>query len=186
MYWRDPARIFQFKITLKNISPLIWRRLQVPEAYSFWELHVALQNAMGWQDYHLHRFEVLSLLSGLKTTIGIPYEGSKWHKSILPAWQEKIASYFLPDNRGARYLYDYLGDNWDHSITLEQILDREDGTSYPLCLDGMRACPPEDCGGVEGYYRLLESGKKFEPEQFDSRKIHFDNPDHRLDLAFNK
>jgi len=186
MYRRDFARIFQFKIILNGINPLIWRRLQVAETYSFWDLHVALQDVMGWQDYHLHRFEVLSPLSGLKTTIGIPHEGSKWHKTILPAWQEKIALYFSPNNSKARYQYDYLSDNWDHSITLEQILDREDGTSYPLCLDGMRTCPPEDCGGVKGYYRLLKTDSKYEPELFDSRKIHFDNPALRLDLAFNR
>ena len=51
-------KIYQFKITLKSSKPPIWRRIQVPENYSFWQLHVALQDAMGWEDYHLHQFDM--------------------------------------------------------------------------------------------------------------------------------
>ena len=64
MNGRESLRVYQFKIVLDGIDPLIWRRIQVPVTYSFWDLHVAIQDAMGWQDYHLHRFEIPHPLSG--------------------------------------------------------------------------------------------------------------------------
>ena len=68
------AQVYQFKIALKGIKPPIWRRIQVPETYTFWDLHVAIQDAMGWEDYHLHGFELANPLTGLKQKIGIPDE----------------------------------------------------------------------------------------------------------------
>ena len=65
-------KVYQFKITLKGIKPPIWRRIQVPENYTFWDLHVAIQDSMGWEDYHLHEFEILDPSKGLKVNIGIP------------------------------------------------------------------------------------------------------------------
>ncbi|MBU2495468.1 MAG: plasmid pRiA4b ORF-3 family protein [Candidatus Omnitrophica bacterium] len=65
-------QIYQFKITLKGLEPLIWRQIQVPEAYSFWDLHVAIQDAMGWLGYHLHLFTMVNPLTGRKVEIGIP------------------------------------------------------------------------------------------------------------------
>ncbi len=65
-------RVYQFKITLRNIKPPIWRRIQVPETYSFWDLHVAIQDAMDWSDYHLHVFEIINPSTGLEIEIGIP------------------------------------------------------------------------------------------------------------------
>jgi hypothetical protein len=55
----QPRLVPQFLIVLTGIDPLVWRRIQVPQAYSFWDLHVAIQDAMGWLDYHLHEFRVL-------------------------------------------------------------------------------------------------------------------------------
>ncbi|RJS71562.1 plasmid pRiA4b ORF-3 family protein [Methanophagales archaeon] len=66
----DP--VFQFKITLKGIKPPIWRQIQVQEIYTFWDLHVAIQDAMGWDDYHLHEFEVVNPSTGLGVIIGSP------------------------------------------------------------------------------------------------------------------
>jgi hypothetical protein len=66
--------VFQYKIHLDEITPTIWRRIQVPGIYSFWDLHVAIQDAMGWQDYHLHEFELLSLDTQSLVRIGIPDE----------------------------------------------------------------------------------------------------------------
>ncbi len=65
-------KAYQFKITLKGIKPPIWRRIQVPETYTFWDLHVAIQDAMGWEDYHLHKFEMRHSSTGENVRIGTP------------------------------------------------------------------------------------------------------------------
>ncbi|MCK4309391.1 MAG: plasmid pRiA4b ORF-3 family protein, partial [Candidatus Atribacteria bacterium] len=67
-------QVYQFKIVLKDIKPSIWRRIQVPKTYTFYDLHVAIQDAMRWYDGHLHEFEITNPLTGLKTLIGIPEE----------------------------------------------------------------------------------------------------------------
>jgi hypothetical protein len=199
---RWTSQVYQFKIVLNGIKPLIWRRVQVPETYSFWDLHVAIQDAMGWQDYHLHRFEITNPLTGMKTNIGIPNEKSTSEGDLLPGWKHRISHYFTMANNKAMYLYDYLVDNWNHTLTLEGRFSRGENTHYPVCLEGRRACPPEDCGGVRGYYRLLERIKNhnhehfnktlkftsiaYHPERWNIHEIHFDNPSRRLDLAFNR
>jgi hypothetical protein len=191
------AQVYQFKIALKGIKPPIWRRIQVPETYTFWDLHVAIQDAMGWDDYHLHGFELANPLTGLKQKIGIPDE--VFDRGFLPGWRQKIADYFSMANQSASYDYDF-GDDWEHKIQLEKILPRDKGVMYPICIKGKRACPPEDCGGIWGYAELLEIianpnheeyegmlrwlGGEFDPEHFDIKEVCFDDPDKRLKMAF--
>ena len=194
-------RVYQFKITLKGIEPPIWRRIQVPETYSFWALHVAIQDAMGWEDYHLHQFELVNPSTGTKVEIGEPDEefGFGADRKILPAWKQKIADYFSEENRLANYVYDF-GDNWEHAIELEEILPRDKGVEYPRCIAGQRACPPEDCGGIWGYEDFLAiignpeneeyeemmewAGGEFDPEHFDVKEVSFDDPEERRRIAF--
>jgi hypothetical protein len=188
--------IYQFKITLKDIKPPIWRRIQVPKKYNFWDLHIAIQDAMGWQDYHLYEFEIVNPLTGTKTIIGIPNKDKDFADyKILPGWKQKIADYFLRENQSAKYIYDF-GDNWKHEIILEKILPKENNLTYPLCIKGERACPPEDCGGSYGYEDFLEIvgdpeneqheeilewvGGKFDSEHFDPNEVIFDNPIERF------
>jgi hypothetical protein len=192
-------RVYQFKITLKNSKPPIWRRIQVPETYTFWDLHVAIQDVMGWLDYHLHLFDVIDPSTGLKMEIGIPEEEFKDYGRTIPEWKEKIADYFTMENRKADYTYDF-GDNWEHRIELENILPREEDVKYPICNKGKRACPPEDCGGIWGYEELLEIirdpeheeheemlewiGGDFDPKHFDMKEVCFDDPAKRQKNAF--
>jgi len=189
-------QVYQFKITLKGIKPPIWRRIQVPETYTFWDLHVAIQDAMGWIDYHLHEFELVNPATGLAVNIGIP--GEDFDREVLPDWKQNIADYFSMENRTASYVYDF-GDNWEHKIQLEKILPREKGVKYPVCIKGKRACPPEDCGGIWGYEELLEIirnpeheeheemlewlGGEFDPEDFDVEEVSFADPDKRRKMA---
>lgn len=191
-------KIYQFKITLEGIKPAIWRRIQVPGSYSFWDLHVAIQDAMGWLDCHLHQFEVLNPETGQKECIGIP-DDDGWGGGIitLPVWKTLISSYFSTSNKKAEYEYDF-GDSWEHKITLEKILPVESGVKYPNCVAGERSCPPEDSGGVWGYEELLEImndpdheeheermkwvGDYFEPEKFNSSSVKFEDPKKRLKL----
>ncbi len=140
-------QVYQFKIALWGIKPPIWRRIQVPETYTFWDLHVAIQDVMGWADYHLHLFEVVDPSTGIKIEIGIPEKEFGEYGETRPGWKEKIADWFTMENRKADYTYDF-GDNWEHKIELEKVLLREEGIKYPICIKGRRACPPEDCGGL--------------------------------------
>ena len=194
-------RVYQFKITMKDITPLIWRRIVVPETYNFWDLHVAIQDAMGWLDYHLHLFRIRRKHAGKITEIGIPNaDGFDDEIPILAGWEIPIADYFNDVGVTADYEYDF-GDGWQHEVVLEGILLREKGQKYPQCLAGAQACPPEDCGGVPGYYRLLEVmsdprddeyeemvawlGKKYNPQEFKPKKVKFDNPKRRWEKAFS-
>jgi hypothetical protein len=190
-------RAFQFKVTLQGIKPPIWRRIQVPEMYTFWDLHVAIQDAMGWTDTHLHHFEIINPSTSKREQIGIPDEDFV-DAIIHPGWKRKIADYFKNKNSKAEYIYDY-GDNWEHSIMLEKILPRKEGIKYPVCTGGARACPPEDCGGKWGYADFLDAimdpihesheemldwvGGEFAPEHFDLKDIKFDDPKKRLKYA---
>jgi len=94
-------RMYQFKITLGDTKPPVWRRIRLPETYSFWDLHVAVQDAMGWSDYHLHQFEMLNPSIGMKVEIGIPDKEFGWDREILPGWKQQIADYFSIENRSA-------------------------------------------------------------------------------------
>ncbi len=187
-------QVYQFKITLKGIKPPIWRRIQVLETYTFWDFHVAIQDAMGWSDYHLHEFKILNPSTGLKVNVGIPIPDDAFYREVLQVWKQKIADYFSMENRTADYVYDF-GDTWEHRIQLEKILPREKSVDYPICIKGKRACPPEDCGGIWGYAELLEIiknpnheeyeemlewlGGEFDPEHFDVEEVSFDDPDKR-------
>ncbi|MBP1696908.1 MAG: plasmid pRiA4b family protein [Deltaproteobacteria bacterium] len=191
-------KVFQFKITLKGIRPPIWRRIQIPETYTFWDLHVAIQDAMGWFDSHLHRFEILNPSTGMEEEIGIPDEEFEWDTVTLPGWKQKMADYFSMNNTKSEYVYDF-GDNWEHTVKLEKILPRQEGIPYPKCTDGKRACPPEDCGGSWGYEDFLKAitnpkhrehkemldwvGGSFDPEHFDIKEVVFENPAQRLKYA---
>ncbi len=188
--------VYQFKISLNNSKPLIWRRILVPSSYSFWDLHVSIQDSMGWADYHLHIFEIKNPATNEKVEIGIPSEDDEaFNRIILPDHKVKISKYFNEDNLNARYEYDF-GDSWIHSVKFEKILPAEIGEKYPKCISGKMACPPEDCGGLFGYYRLLSIiknpkheeyeemlewlGGEFNPEKFDPDSVLFDDPKERF------
>jgi len=193
------TNVYQFKITLMDIQPQIWRIIEVPETYTFWDLHVAIQDAMGWEDYHLHDFKIVNPSTGMKKEIGMPDEELAYEKEILPDTKQKIADWFSLENRLAEYTYDY-GDNWHHTVKLEKILPKEENVTYPRCVDGKRACPPEDCGGTRSYEQLLEIikdvnheehkrmmewlGGEFDPEHFDVKEVIFEDPVKRRKMAF--
>jgi hypothetical protein len=188
-------RIYQFKISLNDIVPLIWRRIQVPENYSFWDLHVAIQDSMGWLDCHLHGFDILNPHTNQLNYIGIPDD--EWgDNKTMPGWEIKIRDYFTEKSNVASYTYDF-GDNWEHTVRLEKVLPKEAGVKYPKCIDGARACPPEDCGSVPGYEHLVKLMKKrkgeeyedmlewlgevYDPEAFNP-KLLFSSPSQRLKM----
>jgi hypothetical protein len=190
----DNSYIYQFKITLKGTKKKIWRRVQVPSNYNFWDLHVAIQDVMGWLDYHLHQFEVINPNTGDSELIGMPDDED--HDRIISGEKAKISDYFLSAKDKSNYTYDF-GDSWkwEHEVVLENILLAIAGDKYPQCIDGERSCPPEDCGGVCGHERLLEVianpnhpeyeermewlGDDFSPGEFDPKVIEFSDPKKR-------
>ncbi len=198
--------LYQFKVTLEGIEPSIWRRVQVPAKYSFWDLHVALQDAMGWLDYHLHEFRMRRPHKSKMIEIGIADdEGSD--KVVMSGWKIPIIEYFTEPGQTALYAYDF-GDGWEHEVLLEGILLKEKGAKYPRCVAGERACPPEDCGAVPGYYSVVDIIRNpshddyqetidwlkghaknyypYDPGAFDPGQVHFDNPKKRWRIAFSE
>lgn len=192
--------IYQFKIVLRDIKPTIWRVIQVPETYTFWDLSVAIQNAMGWGGGHLHSFTMKDPTTGKETEIGMPDEEYE-DAEVLPEWEQKIGKWFTKENKDAEYVYDF-GDNWKHDVHLEKIVPAEEGIEYPKCIYGERACPPEDCGSTPGYERILEIlndknhkeyketlewlGGKYDPESFDAKEVDFEDPKERFKEAFKE
>ncbi len=162
---KNSETVCQFKITLKGIKPPIWRRIQVPSTYNFWDLHVAIQDAMGWLDYHLHEFRIKDSATGLEQKIGMVNDEIDYDDDVVPEEGQVIADWFSMGNQIARYLYDF-GDGWEHEIKLEKILPREKRIEYPICIDGERACPPEDCGGIWGYDDLLKIIRNHKHEEY--------------------
>ncbi|MDG6224866.1 MAG: plasmid pRiA4b ORF-3 family protein [Candidatus Thermoplasmatota archaeon] len=194
--------VYQFKITLLETDPPIWRRIQVPGNYSFWDLHVAIQDSMGWEDCHMHEFRLPFDDVEEPIHIGIPTDDDEMMGIItLPEHKERISDRFKKDSSKALYVYDF-GDDWDHEVMLEGVLLREKGMEYPACLSGERACPPEDCGGVFGYSDIIRVLKKrsknaddkellewigdYDPEQFDPKEVLFDDPKQRFRMAFSR
>ena len=197
--------VYQFRIELSEIEPTIWRVIQVPSKYNFWDLHVAIQDSMGWLDYHLHAFRVRMPHKRKIVEIGIPTD-DYYDEPVLPGWEIPITDYFTEPGKSAPYDYDF-GDGWEHIILLEGILLKEDGVKYPKCIAGERACPPEDCGGVHGYYNFLEiignpnhpeyqeyiawlkghakNYYPYEQDKFNPEQVEFWNPKKRWKMAFS-
>jgi Plasmid pRiA4b ORF-3-like protein len=144
------APVWQLKITLKNSSPAIWRRILVSSDTSLASLHRILQIVMGWWDCHLHQFTIHGRDYGLpdpelpEFSNGIENEMNVTMMDVL---------YGAKD----RFVYEYdFGDSWTHQIVVEKMVPREKGQRYPVCIAGKRASPPEDCGGIWGYQNLLK------------------------------
>ena len=134
--------VCQLKVTLRGIRPPIWRRLVVTADTTLTRLHRVLQIAMGWEDSHIHEFRV-----GDRRPAGLG--------SAQMGRSARIGNVLTETGSSLTYTYD-LGDGWEHTIVLEKRFCGSDDTEYPVCLDGRQACPPEDSGGVPGYYDLLE------------------------------
>lgn len=194
-------RVFQFKIVLKNTKPPIWRRIQVPGDYTFWDLHVAIQDSMGWTDTHLHEFEIFNFRKRNMEHIGIPDDEFPSGQETLPGWKVSIAQLFTSTNPKAEYSYDF-GDGWEHTVLLEKSLRQGEGVKYPRCIAGRRRCPPEDCGGPWGYEEFLKAisdpkheehastlewvGGSYDPDDFDPGAVTFDDPNKRLKYALQE
>lgn len=139
----------QLKIQLLGLKQAVWRRVLVDEGITFHQLHKVIQEAMGWDDYHLYRFNLNE-----DEDIGIPDPDDE--VIVKDSRKLKVKSVLNEPKQRIVYTYDF-GDNWEHLITVEKILDKAE--KVPVCIAGERACPPEDSGGVCGYEELLKIRK---------------------------
>jgi hypothetical protein len=156
----DPVPVYQLKVTLQDIKPPIWRRIQVRGDITLLKLHKILQAAMEWEDYHLHQFIVG------ETYYAIPSPEDPWPRETK---NERRARLFqLAPAEKARFIYEYdFGDSWRHEIVVEKILNPEKIPEHPVCLGGRRSRPPEDCGGIGGYYDFVEAVSNPEHPEHD-------------------
>lgn len=174
-----PVAVFQLKVTLAEIKPPIWRRFEVPGDIRLSDLHLVLQAVMGWENAHLHDFEC----DGKRYVLPDP----EWPiEDTLDEWKFTLQNVVSSPWHRLTYEYD-MGDSWRHELAVEFVQDPRPDALYSRCLDGARACPPEDRGGVWGYMETLEAvsnpdhpefhewrkrlGRDFDPEGLDLARV---------------
>jgi Plasmid pRiA4b ORF-3-like protein len=153
--------VLQVKVTLADVEdPVVWRRVLIPAAIRLDRLHDVIQVAMGWQNYHLHAFWVGDV------TYGTDPEDELGYRDETKVRLGDVAD--AGDRIG--YQYDF-GDDWEHELLIEARTEAEAGRTYPVCLEGGGACPPEDCGGSPGYEQLKEILADPSDEEYEAMKI---------------
>jgi len=168
-------RLLQLRVVLSGSKPEIWRRVALPEDLTLARLHVVLQVVMGWTNSHLYQFVVGDAVFGEPDL-------DEDDPTVRRASAKRLSALAKAGVANFTYEYDF-GDSWVHEITVEEALTVDEYAAYPVCLGGSRACPPEDCGGIESYRELLEAlrrpaheehqtlsmwvGEEFDPERFD-------------------
>jgi hypothetical protein len=157
-----PFEIYQVKITLLYTDPPVWRRVLVPADLTLARLHDVLQVAMGWQDCHMHEFRAGGQF------YGVPNPEERFFDLRPTIDDRKVLLSQVIQRPRAKLTYTYdMGDSWEHNVVLEKKLARDPSLRYPVCLAGERSCPPEDCGGIPGYYDLLEAMRDPKNERHD-------------------
>lgn len=176
---RAAPHLLQLKIELAGIRPLIWRRVVLPETVTLPKLHQVIQVVMGWQDCHLHEFEIAG------ERYGIPDPDYDLVDPLSNEQRVRLAS-ALGAARSFSYLYDY-GDNWIHRIKVERRIEPDPLFDTALCVTGANAAPPDDVGGAHGYAVFVDAitdprhpehqamldwlGSTFDPAAFDIAEV---------------
>ena len=144
--------LLQLKVQIKGISkPPVWRRILVPDHFTFGRLHQVIQAAFGWEDYHLYQFSPKGY--GSEPLIGVVEEDLA-DEEMKNAEKEKLKKYLYLKGQTFTYIYDF-GDDWTHTILVEKLIDQKAVRAELVA--GKGACPPEDCGGIWGYEDLQEA-----------------------------
>lgn len=173
-----PTALLELRIELEHSQPLIWRTVAVPDNITLVKLHSVIQAAMGWWGGHLHEFVIDHHHYG-QVFDGDPYMDIG--PELIDERRKKLLN-VLGRQRQFEYLYDF-GDSWWHKIRLEGTLPLTTPRPQALCLTGEMACPPEDVGGLPGYFKFVEAvsnplheehaamldwcGGHFDPTDFD-------------------
>lgn len=152
--------VYQFKIQLRGVvEPPIWRRIRIPADISFHQFHKIIQAAMGWENKHPYSFSPF----GKDSIPQIKIPENSTNENLLDSQKMKLTEYFSLQKKRMVYTYDFVND-WVHALHLEKI--QEEKLMHPEFLDGMGACPPEDCGGIWGYQKVKEYVKNPEGEEW--------------------
>ena len=152
--------ILRICVTLLDVDPAIWRRIEVPANFTLEGLHDVLQIIIGWADYHLHHFQIGDLMYGELTLDD---------RDILDERELKLSALAIDGERAFEYVYDY-GDNWHSVVVLEAIAPASPGAVYPRLVEGARRGPPED-SAVRGAELREWIGHDFDPARFDLDEI---------------
>ena len=177
--------VYQIKVSLIGAQPAIWRQLLIEPGSSFRDLHRIIQVAMGWQASHLHLFQADD-----GRLIGDPAEDFDGMMNFLDETTVPVSGVLNREGHQLKYEYDF-GDSWEHEVKLEKILPGDQAGPLPRCIKAIRQCPPEDVGGLPGFYDFLEAmddaahpehvavrdwmgGEWFEPEYVDLGQINED------------
>ena len=164
--------ILQLKVELIDSKPKIWRRFLVLDKLTFEDLHLITNFVMGWEDCHLHDFDVAKnvkiIMDDDDDNIPDLSFGNLKPAKCLKENEIVLSEFLNREKQVIYYTYDF-GDNWEHIITLEkinpQIIEAE--LKYPICLGGEMACPLEDCGGIGGYEHLLKVQKNPKDPEYE-------------------
>lgn len=151
------TKIMELKIILSGIKPTIYRTIQIEENNTFFELHAAIQIAFGWENSHMHIFEIEDDRIGISDFDEFEDEYTIDERTI------RLFQTGLNEKDKFEYIYDF-GDHWVHEIQVTKILDPKN-TFYPKCVRGTMNRPPEDCGGIYGFENFKEiMGNRKHPE----------------------
>lgn len=144
----------RLKITLQDTEPAIWRRIEVPASITLKQLHPIIQAAMGWENAHLFRYSV-----GRQSIDGPGLSGTGLYgQSNITAGRATLDDLTARGIKRFSYLYD-MGDSWEHDLHIEKALTAAPAVLYPRFIDGAGRCPPEDVGGIPGFYNFLDALK---------------------------
>ena len=180
-----PRLTYQLRIDLMRTKPPIWRRVLVPASMYLDILHEVVQVAMGWEDSHMHMFSTGTRRYSTPTPWAHEFRRPGTPRD-LDERKYRIGQLVTREKDWITYMYDF-GDSWEHRITLQKILPYDRAVRLSACTAGRRRCPPEDCGGVWGYYQLLDAlkdlnapdhahmkewyGEDFDPVSFSPRDV---------------
>lgn len=142
--------ICTLRIELVGSDPLIWRELDVPTSVTLKVLHDIVQAGMGWFDVHLWEFTI----DGRR--YGPPMEEDRTAEPRRMAARVRLRDVLAGPTTTIDYLYDF-GDSWEHRLTVGQVRQGDPDTEYPRYVAGAQSGPPEDCGGLPGFYAMLDA-----------------------------
>ena len=166
----------RLRIQLEDVDPAVWRRLLVPGTVKLAKLGQMLVVAMGWNNSHLHAFRVGDTSYGMQDDDDDDFPDDEIDEQSVTVLQA------LREHQTFTFDYDF-GDGWEHEVVIEELIHSDSGLKFAVCLDGERACPPDDVGGPGGYAAFLEAvadtdhdehadflewvGGSFDPAEFD-------------------
>lgn len=173
MLYGEPNAL-RIRVALAEIEPAVWRRLVVPRTWHLGQLHLAIQAAFTWWNYHLHEFRIGGLRYGDPE---VDDRGTEDGPRVFDEREVRLRDFDREPGAPFTYLYDF-GDDWHHTVEIEKLLALDVTPRVGTCIDGARAGPPEDVGGVGGYERFLAiMADRDDPEHAETKRWcggHFD------------